>query len=128
MNDKVGIWIDHERAIIVFASEGGIRTKTLESAIGAHPRYSGQQDGGGEKKYEARHGQRLDQYYDEVIGQLEQPDALLVFGPGEAKLELEQRLSRSKSLAERIVAVETADKLTEPQIVAKVKEHFGIDR
>jgi len=86
MNDNVGIWIDHERAIIVFASEGGIRTKTLDSYVGAHPRYSGQQDGGGEKKYEARHGQRLDEYYDEVIGQRGQPDALLIFGPGEAKL------------------------------------------
>jgi hypothetical protein len=38
MNDNVGIWIDHERAIIVFASEGRIRTKTLESDAGAHPR------------------------------------------------------------------------------------------
>ncbi len=51
MSDKIGIWIDHERAIIVFASEGRIRTKTVESDVGAHPRYSGQQDGGGEKKY-----------------------------------------------------------------------------
>jgi hypothetical protein len=128
MNDKVGIWIDHERAIIVFASEGRIRTKTVESDVGAHPRYSGQQDGGGEKKYESRHGQRLDQYYDEVIGQLGQPDALLLIGPGEAKLELKERLSRSKTLSERIVGVTTADKLTDPQIVAKVKDHFGVDR
>jgi hypothetical protein len=128
MNDNVGIWIDHERAIIVFASEGRISTKTLESDVGAHPRYSGQQDGGGEKKYEARHGQRLDEYYDEVIGQLGQPDALLIFGPGEAKLELKERLSRSKTLSERIVGVATADKLTDPQVVAKVKEHFGLDR
>src|SRR5688572_8281760 len=128
MNDKVGIWIDHVRAVIVFASEGRIRTKTLESDVGARPRYSGQQDGGGEKKYEARHGQRLDQYYDEVIGQLGQPDALLIIGPGEAKLELKERLSRSKTLSERIVGVATADKLTDPQVVAKVKEHFGLDR
>jgi len=31
-------------------------------------------------------------------------------------------------LPEPIVEVETADKLTDPQIVAKVKEHYGIDR
>ena len=47
---------------------------------------------------------------------------------GEAKLQLKERLSRSKSLSERIVGVETTDKLTDPQIVAKVKEHYGIDR
>ncbi len=128
MNHKVGIWIDHKRAVIVSASGGGVTTKTLESEVGSHPRYSGQQDGGGEKKYEERHGQHLDQYYDEVISQLTEPDELLIFGPGEAKLELKQRLSRSKAHSERTVDIETTDKLTDPQIVAKVKEHFGIDR
>jgi len=32
------------------------------------------------------------------------------------------------ALSESIVGVETSDKLTDPQIVAKVKEHYGIDR
>jgi hypothetical protein len=129
MNHKVGIWIDHKRAVIVSVSTGGITTtKTLESEVGAHPRHSSQQDGGGEKKYEERHGQRLDQYYDEVISQLTEPDGLLVFGPGEAKLELKARLSRSKAHSERPIDIETTDKLTDPQIVAKVKEHFGINR
>jgi hypothetical protein len=30
--------------------------------------------------------------------------------------------------SESIVAVESTDKLTDPQIVAKVKEHYGIAR
>ena len=128
MNHTVGVWIDHKRAVIVSASEARVTTKTLESDVEAHPHYSGQQDGGGEKKYEERHRQRLDQYYDEVIGQLGQPDALLIFGPGEAKLELKERLSRSKLRSEHIVDIETADKLTDPQIMAKVKEHFRLDR
>ena len=67
-------------------------------------------------------------YYDEVIGQLGKPDALLLFGPGEAKLQLKERLGRSTVSSESIVAVESTDKLTDPQIVAKVKEHFGIAR
>jgi hypothetical protein len=105
-----------------------VTAETLESDVGPHTRYSGPQDGGGEKKYEDRHGQHLDRYYDEVISQLGQPEAVLIFGPGEAKLQLKERLSRSKALAERIVGIETTDKLTDPQIVAKVKEHYGIDR
>jgi hypothetical protein len=32
----------------------------------------------------------------------------------------------SKALSECIVGIETTDKLTDPQIVAKVKEHYGI--
>jgi len=128
MGPKVGIWIDHKSAVIASASTSRVTTKILESGVGAHPRYSGQDGGGGEKKYEQRHSEQLDQYYDDIISQLGLPDALLIFGPGEAKLELKKRLGRSKALSGCTVDIETADKLTEPQIVAKVKEHFRIDR
>jgi hypothetical protein len=112
----------------VSASADRITAKTLQSDVGPHARYSGPQDAGGEKKYEERHSQHLDQYYEEVIGQLGHPEAVLIFGPGEAKRQLKARLSRSTALAERIVGIETTDKLTDPQIVAKVKAHYGIDR
>ena len=107
---------------------GNVTTTTLKSDVGPHPHFAGSQEGGGEKKYEERHNLRLDQYYDEVISQIGQPDALLLFGPGEAKRQLKDRLDRSKASSERIVAIESADKLTDPQIVAKVKEHYGIAR
>ena len=128
MSHEVGVWIDHKKAVVVTISTGQVSTKTLMSDLGPHTRYSGSQEGGGEKKYEERHNLRLDQYYDEVISQVGQPDALLLFGPGEAKLQLKDRLSRSNVLSESIVAVESADKLTDPQIVAKVKDHYGIRR
>jgi len=128
MNQKVGVWLDHKSAVIVSTSAGHVTSKTLESEVGAHPRYSGQEGGGGEKKYEQRHGEQLDRYYDDIINQLGLPEALLIFGPGEAKLELKERLSRCKALSGCTVDLETADRLTDPQIVAKVKDHFGIVR
>lgn len=138
MNDRVGIWIDHGKAVIVSASPDRVTINTLESRIGPHSRYSGRagatmpeggpQDEGGEKRYEERYRQHLNQYYDEVISHLGQPEALLILGPGEAKLQLKERLSHSKTLPKCIVGIETTDKLTDPQIVAKVKEHYGIDR
>jgi hypothetical protein len=128
MTHKVGIWIDHKKAVVVSASADGVTTQTLESEVEAHPHYAGQQDGGGEKKYEERHSQDLDRYYDEVIRQLTDADELLIFGPGEAKVELKERLRRSKTHSERTIGIETTDRLTDPQIVAKVKEHFGIAR
>jgi hypothetical protein len=137
MDHKVGIWIDHKRAVIVSASAGQVTATTVLSKIGPHARYSDragyptpdgpQESGGGEKQYEGRYDQHLDRYYDDVIGQAGQPEALLIFGPGEAKLQLKERLGRSKALSERIVGVETTDKLTDPQIVAKVKAHYGLD-
>jgi hypothetical protein len=128
MSHDVGVWIDHKKAVIVSIAAGQVTTTTLKSDVAAHPHYSGSQEGGGEKKYEERHNRDLDRYYDDVIAQLGKPDALLLFGPGEAKLQLKERIGRSKVLPESVVAVESTDKLTDPQIVAKVKEHYGIAR
>jgi stalled ribosome rescue protein Dom34 len=128
MSHEVGVWIDHKKAVIVSIADGHVTTRTLTSDVEPHPHYAGSQEGGGEKKYEERHNLHLDQYYDEVISKIGQPDALLLFGPGEAKLQLKGRLGRSRASSEHIVAVESTDKLTDPQIVAKVKEHYGIAR
>ena len=128
MRTDVGVWVDHKKAVIVSIAAGEVTTKTLTSDIGAHPHFAGSQEGGGEKKYEQRHREALDRYLDDVIAHLGRPDALILFGPGEAKLQLQERLGRSAVSPEISVAVEPADKLTDPQIVAKVKEHFGLAR
>ena len=125
MNRVAGVWIDHERAVIVSASDGHVTTATIDSDVAGHPHFGGRQDGGGEKKYEERHQQGLGRYYDQVIERLGKPEALLIFGPGEAKLELKERLSRSGASFHPVIDIEAADRLTDPQIVATVKEHFA---
>jgi hypothetical protein len=124
MDGKVGIWIDHKKAVIVALSGTGDTSQTVHSDVGPHSHHSGAHEG--ERRHEARHGQRLDHFFDEVIGHLHQPEALLIFGPGEAKLELKERLSRSKALIASVVGLETTDKLTDAQIVAKVREHYEL--
>ena len=136
-NHRVGIWIDHTKAVIVSSSAGADRVtvNTLQSATtpragyagrATHPTLDGPWDGG-ETAYEERHAQHLERYYDEIITQLGHPAALLIFGPGAAKLEFNKRLSRFATLARRVVGLEAADTLTDLQIVAKVKQHYGID-
>jgi hypothetical protein len=128
MSQQAGVWIDHRTAVIVVLSAGQVTTKTLESEVEAHPHYSGRQGSGGEKKYEQRHEEQLDRYYDSVIEQVGRPEGILIFGPGEAKLELKARFDRSRALPEFPIKIDTADKLTEPQIVARVKQHFVLAR
>lgn len=128
MSHDVGIWIDHKKAVIVSIADGGITVSTVDSQVGAHPHFAGSQEGGGEKKYEERQHQQHDRFYDDVIRQMGQPAALFLFGPGEAKMQLKERLGRSRGSSQRPVAIATADRLTDPQIVARVKAHYGLDR
>ena len=66
---------------------------------------------------------RLNSYYDEVVSCIREAESILIFGPGEAKGELKKRLEKD-NLSGRLVGIDTSDKMTDPQIVAKVKEHF----
>jgi hypothetical protein len=122
MTPLVAVWIDHEKAVLAFVHGEQVETKTLRSGIEPHPHWAGSQEGGGEKKYEARRGHRLDHFYDGVLDQLHDAGALYLFGPGEAKLELQRRLARVKPLAQLPVSIETSDRLTDAQIVAKARE------
>jgi hypothetical protein len=66
----------------------------------------------------------LNAYYDRVIEAVADLDALLILGPGEAKGEFKNRLDQHK-LSARVAGIETADKMTDPQLTAKVREHFN---
>ena len=63
----------------------------------------------------------LANFYDEVIACISHAEQGLIFGPGEAKRELKKQIERDR-INVRIVAMETADIMTEGQIVAKVKQ------
>ena len=65
----------------------------------------------------------LNIYYDAVIAAMRDAESILIFGPGEAKGELQRRLKRN-NLAGRIVGIETVDKMTDRQIASKVREYF----
>ncbi len=65
----------------------------------------------------------LNIYYDAVIAAMRDAESILIFGPGEAKGELQRRL-KSNNLGGRIVGIETVDKLTDRQIAAKVRRYF----
>ena len=66
---------------------------------------------------------QLNAYYDAVIASIRDASAILLFGPGEATRELKKRLKRN-NLASRIAGIEAADKMTDRQIAAKVRNYF----
>ncbi len=130
MRKEVGVWIDHKKAVIV-TGDGG-RIEKLESNMEKFVRTNGGAHGKTpsgalvflpEDQRDRHFIEHLNKYYAEVIAQLRNAEAILVFGPGEAKFELEKRL-RHVELHKHITGIESADKLTDRQIAAKVKKFF----
>lgn len=132
MKREIGLWIDHRKAIIVILTDGGEEIKHITSNNGKHIRYSGSshsktpeglKEVTSEDQRDRKFGNQLNKYYDEVIAAIRDADSIQIFGPGEAKGELEKRIEH-EGLKAHILAIETVDKMTDRQISAKVREHF----
>jgi hypothetical protein len=126
MKKQIGLWIDHRETVIVVIGDQGEETRRIESGMEKHVRFSGGSgsgDGSAEDQRDRQFTNHLNRYYDEVISSIREAESILIFGPGEAKGELEKRLAH-KGLGGRIVGIETEDKMTDRQIAAKVRQHF----
>lgn len=125
MSKQAGIWIDHKEAYVVFVDEGA-EAERMKSGMEKHVRYSGHaasQEGSADDQRDRQFAAHLGKYYDEVISHVRDADSILIFGPGEAKGELEKRLA-TEGMGARVVGVETVDKMTDHQIAAKVRQHY----
>lgn len=132
MKKETGLWIDHKHAVVVLQehaphphAEIFTQVKHIASDANSHPRFKGDAASTTEEDIRDRkYANQLNKFYDEVIEALQGYPVIYVFGPGEAKLELVKRLEHHR-LADRVVGVEAADKLTEPQVVSRVHKFFS---
>lgn len=133
MGTNVGLWLDHREAHIMTLSEKNEAMKLINSGIEQKLRRAGSATRAGhfevqlmqadDSKEKARVG-HLKTYYDAIIENIRGADAILVFGPGEAKDELARRL-KNAGLGKQIETVETADKMTDHQISSKIRGVFS---
>ena len=122
MDRDVALWVDHRQAVIAAVAADTEELSHISSGVEKHVRFSSS-DGGAEDTRDRRFVTHLNRYYDEVIAAIRGAKAILLLGPGEAKHEIEKRL-RDDVLGERIVGVETVDKMTDHQIAAIARQRF----
>jgi hypothetical protein len=132
MGKKAGLWIDHRKAVIVIVKGKVDETKEVRSSIENEVNYSDgshvgsedvKQQSTAEDQRDRQYMNHLNQYYDDVIEYIHDAVTIQIFGPGEAKGELEKRLAK-KGFAGNVDVIETVDKMTDPQIEEKVKLRF----
>ena len=124
MKREVGLWIDHRKTVVVSVTDKGAKTSLIISDMEKHVRYSGAtQEDSAEDQRDKRFTGHLNKYYDHVISCIRDAGSILIFGPGEAKIELAKRLE-GEALSGQVVSIETVDKMTDRQIAARVRQHF----
>ena len=124
MKKQAGLWIDNEKAVIFSLADEGAEIKRIQAGSKNDIPFSG----GVQKESVRDHVDkdltgRLNDYYGEILSYIRDAESILIFGPGEAKLELKKRL-KNRDLDGRIVGIETAFKMTDNEIVAKVRQRF----
>jgi hypothetical protein len=143
MKKIVGIWMDYKKAYIAtitwaeYKHENQFETEmitTIVSDVERHVRLSGgsrtaktpwgPQEVAVDGKMKERRKHQLKKYYRELIRIVQQADSTLIMGPGEAKKGLKTEIEKSKKLAQKIAKLETQDKMSEQQIIARVRSFF----
>jgi len=130
MDRNVGLWIDHKQAYVISDQDGIV--EVIPSRLEPPAHYSGGTQLGGKMNQKAdtefrksdRFRLQLKKYYQQVITALKDANSIIIIGPGEAKVEFEKALMKYKSLRNRILKVETADKMTKNQMIAYVRKFY----
>ncbi|MDN5203713.1 hypothetical protein QQ008_20150 [Fulvivirgaceae bacterium BMA10] len=133
MKKQLGIWIDTERAVLVALSDGHTSVETIFSDVERITRDEGEgkeftrfgdQYLDLERKKERRLENQTKQFLDKVIAQLKSCDEFVIFGPAEKKTALKKLIATKPDIAQKLCGVQTADSMTDNQLVAWVKEYF----
>jgi hypothetical protein len=125
INKRVGLWLDRNKAVIVTNDNKIEGRRIITSDMEHYVLYSTvvPGDGSPEDVRDKRFWNHLGEYYDKIIAHIGDATEIQIFGPEEAKYELQKR-PESKGLAGLIVSIEEEGKLTDLQIATKVQKRF----
>lgn len=133
------VWIDAREAVVAHWHAGEVRLERLRSDVPSRRRATGHvrhdptvRHGGGAPQ-DAGEDQRLEhltRFIDLVATHVPPDDELVILGPGTVRDRLEQRIREADRHASRTrrVTCQAAARLTDPQLVARVRHLAGADQ
>lgn len=127
----IGVWIDRRQAIVVKISGSEESCVHVESHVESQERRAADRTDGpyepllvpSDSSRDRKESGELSKFYEEVISHFAHADAIYICGPGETRTQLKHHMEEQKGLTSH-VQVEPADRMTEPQLIAKIREHF----
>ena len=133
---NLGIWIDKEKAHVVTIENKTEKFNTINSEVeNYHPSggfglgYRGSpQDAMAEKKYMEREKQQLKSYFKNIVSEIKDADAIVIFGPAQTCEKFRKELNENYiDVSVKVKGIQKADSMTDNQIIAWVKDFFNLN-
>lgn len=117
----LGIWMDHASANLL-----DLHSKKNNHTIVSEFTFSTKEEAldKSESLMHNKEQQMHEAYYKEIADEILKYDTVLLFGPTDAKSELHNYLNKDLHFKDIKIDIEAADKMTDNQKEAFVREHF----
>jgi stalled ribosome rescue protein Dom34 len=117
----VGVWLDNAKAIII---ANDIENEQEDYAVAEQVKAKGSFGGGSEHSMNNAKQSDLLKYFKSVSGLLTGYDEILIFGPGKSQEQFQHHLQQDAQFNNKQITIESADQLTDPQMIAMVRDFF----
>ncbi len=115
-----GVWIDNQKAIIITSSSDNDGDYSIKEKLKADENFGG---GSEHSINNARQSGNL-KYFKIISSQLLKYDEILIFGPGKSQEQLQNHLEEDAQFNKKKISIDSAEHLTDPQMIAKVRDFF----
>lgn len=120
---RLGIWMDHSSAHLMEFTNFAFKTKTIESNFKHEEKEHSLAKS--ENLMHNKEQHRRSEYYKKLGETIKGYEDVILFGPTDAKVELFNVLRKDHLFAKIKIEIKQADKMTENQQHAFVREHFS---
>ena len=116
-----GVWIDNQNAMIITnGSENENGDYTIQNKVKANA------NRGGGSEHSMNNAKQSDsiKYFKSLSSLLLNYDEILVFGPGQSQEQFQNHLKQDTQFKNKQITIDSAEQLTDPQMIAKVRDFF----
>jgi stalled ribosome rescue protein Dom34 len=117
--EYAGIWMDHHNAIFITQENGEFAIQEEKIVAGEYH--------GDKGEHAAMNAEKTDnrKYFKTIASQLLKYDEIYIFGPGKSQEQFLNFLHDDQHFKNKKITLGSAEKMTNPQTVAKVREFFN---
>ncbi len=118
-----GVWLDNDKAMIITnSSESENDEFVIQDKVKSKENHSG---GSEHSMNNAKQSDSL-KYFKSVSSLLLKYDEIFVFGPGKSQEQFQNHLHTDSQFKNKKITIDSAEHLTDPQMIAKVRDFFKL--